>query len=69
MTKKEQEFFSRKRALSRRVLTDEQVREARRRNEAGESKASLARKFGVSRDTMTTAIEGRGSYDWIGSTT
>jgi hypothetical protein len=69
MTEEEQEFFSRKRARSRRVLTDEQVRGVRRRNEAGESKASLAREFGVCRDTMTLAVEGRGAYDWIGGTT
>jgi DNA invertase Pin-like site-specific DNA recombinase len=36
----------------RRALSDDQVAEVRRRIEAGESKAKIAREFGVSRETV-----------------
>lgn len=43
-------------------LSDEQVEEARARVEAGIPKAKVAREFGVSRQTLYTALAGEGRY-------
>lgn len=43
-------------ARSRRALTEEQVRDARRRHEAGESIRSLARELHVKRQTLSRAL-------------
>ena len=44
-----------------RILTDDQVREARRRYEAGEQIASIARDFGVKHDVVNYAAR-RATY-------
>ena len=47
-------------------LTAEQVRDARKRVEAGVPKAKVARDFGVSRTTLYSALAGDGVYrKWL----
>lgn len=47
-------------------LTDDQVREARKRYSEGEKHVPLAKEFGVSSGTMFNAIKGRGHYKYVG---
>ena len=45
-----------------RRFTDEEVWEIRKRFMAGETKTSMAREFGVSIPTVSSAVHGTGTY-------
>lgn len=53
----------------RRSLSEEQVRQARERIQAGAPKAAVARELGVSRQTLYTALAEQGSYAMEGAVT